>query len=117
VNVMIVDDSRIVRDQLRQLLSDCSNVRVVADTDDIAEALRSAESADIDFYIIDIAMPKGSGFTLVERIKSNHLGGKVIMLTNYPDMYFRDRARALQVEYFFDKSTEFENVLDVLAAA
>jgi DNA-binding NarL/FixJ family response regulator len=114
VNVVIVDDSEIIRKQLRELLGDYPDIHVVADTDDIAEALVFAHTKNPDFFILDIRMPKGNGFALLKYLKNQNRAWKVIVLTNFADDCYRSKAEALGADYFFDKSTEFEKIIEVL---
>jgi DNA-binding NarL/FixJ family response regulator len=115
VSVVIVDDSEKVRKQLRELLGDYPDIHVVADTDDIAEAVELSHTMKPDVFILDIRMPKGNGFSLLKYLKHQDRVCKVIVLTNFSDDCYRQRAKALGADYFFDKSTEFEKVIEVLS--
>lgn len=67
-----------------------------------------------DIAILDIQLPDGSGIDLLSKIKNMRKETVVIMLTNYPYSIIRKRCDELGADYFFDKSTEFEKVLEVL---
>lgn len=41
---------------------------------------------------------------------------KLIVMTNYPYVAYHRRCLELGADHFFDKSTQFERVLDVLRA-
>jgi len=59
-------------------------------------------------------MPGGSGIDVLEQIKKESGDIVVIMLTNHPLAPLRKRCMELGADYFFDKSTEFDKVSDVL---
>jgi DNA-binding response OmpR family regulator len=59
-------------------------------------------------------MPKGSGADVLLDIKKLNPTPMVIMLTNYPHPENRKKCMERGADYFFDKSTEFQNVLSVL---
>jgi DNA-binding NarL/FixJ family response regulator len=67
-----------------------------------------------NYVVLDISMPKGSGFQLLEYLKSKNIRSKVIMLTNYSEVCYRNQAEILGADYFFDKSNEFDKVLQVI---
>jgi DNA-binding NarL/FixJ family response regulator len=64
--------------------------------------------------ILDIRMPGGSGIDVLENIKKTNAAPVVIVLTNYPYPQYRKKCMALGAEYFFDKTTEFEKVTEVI---
>ena len=117
VNVIIVDDSTEIRTLFKEIFSEYPEIHLVADTDDVSEALLSVCATHPDYVILDISMPKGSGFTLLEEIRSRNISSKVIMCTNYSAGGYRTRAKDLGADYFFDKSTEFEKIIGVITAS
>ncbi|MGH7455074.1 MAG: response regulator, partial [bacterium] len=64
--------------------------------------------------ILDIQMPDGSGIDVLAHIKKESPQTTVIMLTNYPLPPFRKCCLEAGADYFFDKSTELEKVIEVL---
>lgn len=59
VRVMIVDDHRIVREGLRQVLADYEGITVVADAAHGGEAMQwlRASPGGVDAVLLDIALP------------------------------------------------------------
>jgi DNA-binding NarL/FixJ family response regulator len=51
---------------------------------------------------------------LLAQFKREHPACVVMVLTTYAFKEFRQRCLALGADYFFDKSTEFERVTEVL---
>jgi DNA-binding NarL/FixJ family response regulator len=64
--------------------------------------------------ILDIQMPDASGIAVLAHIKKESPRTIVIMLTNFPLPPFRKCCPKAGADYFFDKSTEFEKVIEVL---
>jgi len=115
-HVFIVDDSPIVRERLTTLLSDLSNVEVVGEADIAFEAINSIRRLKPGVVVLDISMPGGSGMYVLESIKKQAPAPLVIMLTNFAHEQYRRKCLQLGADYFFDKSTEFERVTEVLRA-
>jgi len=113
-NVLVVDDSTLVRERLSTLLAEASGLRVVGEAADATDALTAVERLAPDAVVLDIRMPGASGIEVLERIKANHPKILVIMLTNYDFDHYRRRCLASGADYFFNKAREFERVVEVL---
>jgi DNA-binding NarL/FixJ family response regulator len=61
VRIIIADDHPMVRAGLRQMLSDCHDMDVVAEADGAYQALKLAATVPADVLIFDITMP-GPGY-------------------------------------------------------
>jgi DNA-binding NarL/FixJ family response regulator len=113
-HVFIVDDSPVVRDRLATLISELPNVEVVGQADIAFEAINSIRRLRPTVVVLDISMPGGSGMYVLESIKKDQPNPLVIMLTNFASDQYRQKCVRLGADYFFDKSTEFERVTEVL---
>ena len=113
-NVLIVDDSPLVRERLGALLTDASGLRIVGEASNAIEALTAVDRLAPDAVVLDIRMPGASGIKVLERIKADHPKILVIMLTNYDFDQYRQQCLASGADYFFNKAREFERVVEVL---
>ena len=112
--VFVADDSQIVRDRLISLLTELPNVEIVGQTGAALEAIDSIRRLKPTAVVLDISMPGGGGISVLETIKKEAGAPMVIMLTNFSHEPYRRRCLQLGADYFFDKSTEFERVTEVL---
>ncbi len=110
MNVVIVDDSKLIRDQLKELFGEYPEISVIADTDDIAEALMITSTMIVDFFIVDISISNRRGLSLLKCIKLINTSAKIIMLTNDSDDSYYSFAKKLGVDFFFDKANEFSKL-------
>ena len=78
------------------------------------EAIAAFHQLRPEVVILDIQMPDGCGIDVLAHIKKESPQTTVIMLTNYPLPPFKKRCLEAGADYFFDKSTEFEKVIEVL---
>ena len=97
-----------------QKLSQIEGIKMVSQAKNAAEAIAAFQQFSPEVAILDIQMPDGSGIDVLAHIKKASPQTIVIMLTNYPLPPFRKRCLEAGADYFFDKSTEFEKVVDVL---
>ena len=115
MKVFIADDSEIVRKHLVAMLSEMEGVEIAGQAEDSREAVDSISRSKPDVVVLDIRMPGGGGIQALELIKKAMPQMIVIMLTNYPEPQYRQKCLQAGAEYFFDKSTEFEKVREVLS--
>jgi len=104
-----------VRERLVSLLSEVDGVDVVGSADNAEEGIAGISITEPDVAILDIRMPSGSGISVLEEIKKREDSPTVIMLTNYPYPQYRKKCMDAGADYFFDKSSEFYKVTEVLS--
>lgn len=114
VQVAIVEDSLTVRERLRQILTRYQGIEIAWQAGDVQQAQAAFEQHAPDAIILDIHLPNGSGIDLLKTIKQRTPSTTVIMLTNYPLGILRHRCCELGADAFFDKSSEFPRVFEML---
>ncbi len=115
LKVLIADDSDACRERLLSLLRSVPGIGVLAEARDGAQAEKLIEDVTPDVVILDIRMPAKDGITLLQEIRHRAPSPVVIMLTNYPYPEYRKSCLAAGADYFFEKTTEFEKVVELLA--
>jgi DNA-binding NarL/FixJ family response regulator len=111
---MVIDDSLLVRERLIGLLSELPGVEIVGEADTAAHAIEVLPTLKPCVVVLDISMPGGSGFLVLEHLQKNPPAPLIIVLTNYDHEPYRRRALKLGADYFFDKSSQFEEIKAVL---
>mgnify|MGYP001408174586 CR=1 FL=1 len=114
MNVMVVDDSPILRERLKVMLDEVPGIVCAGEAADAATAMTMLQATQPDIVILDIRMPGRSGIELLRDIKRHSPATIVIMLTNYPTNEHRTVCEAAGADFFFDKSRELAAVVDVL---
>ena len=69
MNVVIIDDERLARDELRRLLKNHAEVNIVGEAANVVEARQAIETLAPDLIFLDIRMPGGNGFDLLESLE------------------------------------------------
>jgi DNA-binding NarL/FixJ family response regulator len=88
IKILIADDHAVVRDGTRQILEKETDMKVVAEAADGAEAVKLAGSTRPDVAIIDINMPGVDGIEATRQIKSLYPSVAVLILSAYDDDQF-----------------------------
>jgi two-component system LytT family response regulator len=86
LRAVIVDDERIARKNLQEMLAEHPEIQVVAEADSIQKAIEVIEDLEPDVVFLDIQMPGGSGFDLLDKIEANF---KVIFVTAFDEYAIR----------------------------
>lgn len=113
MRVLIVDDSAVVVKRLVTLLSELEEVEIVGEAQTCGEANERIRQLQPDVVILDIRMPGGSGIDVLETIKQTTPAPIVMMLTNFPYAQYREKCLRAGADFFFDKSTEFDQMIGV----
>ena len=114
MRILIADDSSAILDRLVKMVSQIHNAKVVGLASNGEDAITSIQKLKPDLVILDLRMPKGNGFDVIRNIKRNNLSTTVLVLTSFATSQHRELCKQLGVEYFFDKTTEFEQAIDVI---
>ena len=80
---IVIDDERLARAELRRLLQGHPSIEVVAEAASVAEAAERVEALEPDLLFLDIQLPDGRGFDLLEGL---HRVPSVIFTTAF-DQY------------------------------
>ncbi|MFE9117857.1 response regulator [Streptomyces sp. NPDC007172] len=91
IRTLIVDDDRLVRIALADILSDDPGITVAAQAGDGLEALDLAAAQSIDVALMDVRMPRMDGIAATQRLRALPRPPQVVMLTTFDlDQYVYD---------------------------
>jgi len=114
MNILLADDSKLIRETLSRMISPYTNDAKIYFAADVNEAINCINQFQIDIAILDIGMPGGSGFDVLTEAKKKKQAPVVIMFSNYATDSYRNRALKDGADYFFDKSSDYEHLIQVL---
>jgi len=95
MRVLIVDDERLARAELRRMLSKHPGVEIIGEAANAAEATQMVASLDPDLLLLDVQMPGGSGFDLLAALDD---APEVIFTTAF-DQYTLQAFEASALDY------------------
>jgi DNA-binding NarL/FixJ family response regulator len=91
IKILIADDHAIVREGLKQILSESSDLVVVDEASTGQEVLEKINKNDLDLVVLDIAMPGRGGLDILKEIKTQKPRLPVLMLSMYPEEQYAVR--------------------------
>lgn len=90
--ILIADDHTIMRDGLKQILADYSDIQVAGEAGDGTEALQKIRQQEWDIVILDMSMPGKSGIELLKQIKTEKPALPILVLSMNKEEQYAGRA-------------------------
>jgi DNA-binding NarL/FixJ family response regulator len=103
--VLIVDDNTQLRTLLRGIAAQASDLHVVGEAADGAEALRLVQALQPDIVLLDLGMPRLNGLEALRRIKVERPATTVIIVTVHAEDAYRQAAADGGADAFLLKKT------------
>ncbi|WP_040951095.1 response regulator transcription factor [Gorillibacterium massiliense] len=118
MNVLLVDDDFFVIKALESKINWTSlSVECVFSSYNVVQAREILLQHPIHILICDIEMPQGSGLDLLAWLRSEHYNLQAIILTNYADFNYAQKAIELQSFDYFLKPIEFDKLTLIIQKA
>jgi len=114
INILIVDDHRIVREGLKKIIQLETEMCVAGQAKDASEAIRIISTSDINLVILDIALPGMSGLEVIKDLKALKPSARIIMLSMYPEERFAIKALKAGASGYLTKETAPEELINAI---
>ncbi|HUT43475.1 MAG TPA: response regulator transcription factor [Desulfobacterales bacterium] len=92
IKILIADDHAIVREGLKQIVADTTDLVVTGEAKNEQETLKLVRKGDFDVILLDIAMPGRGGLETLKQIKTEKPELPVLILSMYPEEQYAVRA-------------------------
>jgi len=110
--ILVVDDEEALRTVLSgELASEGYEVQSAGDGD---EAIATLGKQMFDLVLLDIKMPRVTGFDVLRHIKEKHPTTKVVMLTGFADLKNAIESKQLGAEDFVSKPYDLVDLLTTI---
>jgi two-component system, NtrC family, response regulator AtoC len=113
--VLVVDDERLIRWSLEQMLEK-SGYAVEAAVDGTS-ALAAVRSDSPDLVLLDLKLPDIDGLQVIKQIKESHPWIQVVIMTAYSDVSTAVEAMRLGAYDYIPKPIDFDNLVVTLRNA
>lgn len=111
IKVFIVDDHEIIREGLKMILKEASDLVVVGEAQDGVEALKKIRTTDCDVIVLDMNMPGRSGIELLADIKELRPKVHILVLSIHPEDKFALRTLKAGASGYLCKDTALEELV------
>ncbi|MGD9832888.1 MAG: response regulator [Piscinibacter sp.] len=114
IRVLVCDDHQIVRQGIKQILADASDLALAGEAASGPEAVARVREGGIDVVLLDIAMPQRDGLDVLRQLKSEYPKLPVLMLSTYPDRQYAVRSLKLGAAGYLNKSADSEQMTEAI---
>lgn len=114
IRVLVCDDHQIVRQGIKQVLADASDLALAGEAASGPEAIARVREGGIDVVLLDIAMPQRDGLDVLRQLKSEYPKLPVLMLSTYPDRQYAVRSLKLGAAGYLNKSADSEQMTEAI---
>lgn len=117
IGVLLVDDHPVMRDGLRFLISHESDMLVIGEAGDGAEAIDQCARLAPDVVLMDLQMPRMDGLQAIERIHAISPRIPIVVLTTYPGDARAHRAMMIGATSYILKTAASADIVAAARAA
>jgi two-component system OmpR family response regulator len=97
---------------MREALDALEDVEVVDSVTDESAAVAAVLANQVDVIVLDLQLREGTGFGVMQRLGATR--PKIIVFTNYMLPEYQRLASSLGVEYFLNKSRDYERLPEII---
>ena len=117
MKVLLVEDSALLRDVVAESFKDCKQISIGQFSATQSKAIELLDTEQFDMLLVDIELAEGNGFEVIKHTQASNYPFKapiLVVLTNNAHPHYRKFANELGVDYFFDKSMDFELAIEII---
>ena len=103
LRLVIADDHGLFRLGLRKILEEMSDIEIVGEAEDGLELINLLNNLTPDMILLDISMPNLRGIEAISKIKTDHPGVKVLVVTMHNDKELLFKAITAGADGYFLK--------------
>ena len=111
IRILIGDDHAIVREGLKQIVAESSDMAVAGEAANGQEVLEQVSKNDWDLVLLDIAMPGRGGLDILKQLRRERPELPVLMLSMYPEEQYAVRALKAGASGYLTKESAPEELI------
>lgn len=105
IKVFIVDDHSLIREGLKSLLREESDLEIVGEAGNVQDMFTLLNRHKCDVLVLDISMPGTGGLDVLGEVREHFPNTKILMLTMHPEERFAARAFKLGASGYITKES------------
>jgi two-component system, NarL family, invasion response regulator UvrY len=114
ISVLICDDHTIVRDGIRQILAETSDIVMAGEASSGPEVLERLRGCRYDVLILDISLPGISGLEVLRTVTALYPKLPVLILTMHPEGHYAVRAVRAGASGYLTKMTASSELITAI---
>lgn len=114
MKILIVDDHAVVRQGIKQIITDMDGPVEVGEAGNGSDAVRMLRDGEWDMVLLDINLPGKNGIEVLKQIKSEWKKLPVLMLSMYSEDQYAMRAIRSGASGYMTKETAPDDLLNAI---
>ncbi len=114
VNVMLVDDEKLVRTGMEMILNTYEDINVISTVANGEEALMECRKNEPDVILMDVRMPKCDGVLGTKLIKKEFENAKILILTTFNDVEYIHEALNYGASGYLLKDSDYDLIYEAI---
>ena len=111
INVLIVDDYKLIRDAYKRTLMDEADMNVSGEAENAIEAFDLLKDTQTDIVLMDIIMPGLNGIDALKIIKVQHPTVPVLMVSALSEVIYVKKSIEAGAAGFVNKENAYEELI------
>lgn len=114
MKLLVVDDSELILSRLMGWLEGIDGLDAIDTAGTLAQTLECVQRVHPTLAILDLHLPDGNALQILPNLRQIEPGMQIAVLSNDASEFNRSKCLQAGADWFFDKSTEFEKVLELV---
>jgi DNA-binding NarL/FixJ family response regulator len=114
IDILIVDDHLVVREGLKRILADTSEIRVAGEAGSVPEALAQLRARPFHLILLDISLPGRTGVELLKQLRGEFAQLRVLVLSAYTEDQYALRVLKEGAHGFLNKESAAELLVSAI---
>lgn len=114
IKVFIIDDQKVVRAKLQDILSAHQDIKIVGMVDDAEKAITKIKFLQPDVVLMDIEMPKMDGIKLTEILSQRFPTSKILILSTHEEEEYAQQSICAGASGYVFKQTSVQNLVKAI---
>lgn len=116
MKILLIDDHKLFSMSLKLILEENDSISLVKTCSSLEE-IKSLDLNSYDILLVDINLnniSEESGLSLAQKLISEKINAKIVILTGYSRLMYEQRAKTIGAYGFLDKNIEPQNLITIL---
>ncbi|NVL92986.1 MAG: response regulator transcription factor, partial [Desulfobacterales bacterium] len=114
IKIFIADDHAIVREGLKQIVAETTDMAVTDEADTGHEVLEKVSENDYDVLVLDITMPGLNGLDALKQLKSQRPDLPVLVLSIHPEEQYAVRVLRAGASGYLTKESAPDELISAI---
>lgn len=114
IRLLIVDDSLVIRNGLKLMLSKVGGIKIMAEASDGQEAMDLIEQNEYDVVLMDINMPNMNGIEATKKIKKLNPNIKILSHSSYVSSFYIKEMLSVGASGFIRKGDDKDSYIEAI---